>query len=52
MHLYSLQQWHTGHADMPPMFMAIIRKEIGYLLRVESSLLKGENILIDGGNPY
>ena len=47
--LVSLQQWHTGHADMPPMFMAIIRKEIGFLLRVESSM--GIKI-IKGDNPY
>ena len=33
----SLQQWNTNHADMPIMFMALIRKEIGLVLRIEAS---------------
>ena len=34
----SLQQWHTLHADMPPMFMFGILKESGLILRIGSSI--------------
>ena len=47
--LVSLQQWHTLHADMPPMFMFGIRKEFGLVLRVEAS--KGVKVVKDD-NPY
>ena len=47
--LVSLQQWHTGHADMPPMFMFGIRKEFGLVLRIESSM--GLKVVKDD-NPY
>jgi len=45
----SLQQWNTNHADMPIMFMALIRKEIGLVLRIEAS--KGVKVVKDD-NPY
>ena len=47
--LVSLQQWHTLHADMPPMFMFGIRKEIGLVLRIEASM--GVKVVKDD-NPY
>ena len=47
--LVSLQQWHTLHADMPPMFMFGIRKEFGLVLRIESSM--GVKVVKDD-NPY